>query len=101
MLTSNTAFRSNCRNFVESHYCVEEFTLAYDQLVRGRRQHLIVVLVDKLELGILPPELDNYLLRHTYIGAHNYAQDIEVIRENIRCAMPNIPIKQIKVSTTN
>ena len=77
---------------------MEEFSQAYYKVVQGSRQHLIVVLVDKPEPGILPPELDNYLMRHTYIEAHNFVQDMDVIREKIRCAMPNVALKQMKVS---
>ncbi len=89
---------SHYRKFVESRTCVEEFFLAYDQIVQGRRQHIIVVLVDKPGPRDLPPELDNYLKRHTYIEAYNYMEEMDAIRDKMRCAMPNVALKQLKVS---
>ena len=85
-------------DFVESTICMEEFSLAYDQVsLFGRKQHLIVVLVEQPEPGVLPPELENYLARNTYIEAQNYVQALGVIREKIRCAMPNTPLNKLKV----
>ncbi len=70
--------------------------MAYDQVsLFGRTQHLIVVLIDKPEPDMLPPHLDNYLARNTYIEAYNYIQELDVIREKIRCAMPNTPLKEL------
>ena len=57
-----------------------------------------MVLVDKPGQGILPPQLENYLARNTYIEAQDYVEAMDAIREKIRCAMPNIPLKQLKVS---
>ena len=77
---------------------MEEFSLGYDQVsLFGRKQHLIVVLVDEPELGTLPPQLENYLARNTYIEAQNFIRDMETIREKIRCAMPNTTLRQKKV----
>ena len=86
------------RNFLTSNTCLEEFLLAYDQLVQGRKKHLIVVMVNEPYPGELPPELENYLKRYTYIEAFNCDKDVDTIRERIRCAMPNMPLKQLKVN---
>ncbi len=76
---------------------MEELSLAYNQTLLGRRQHIIIVLVDKPAPGVLPPELEDYINSHTYIEAHNYADAVDTIQGKIRCAMPNVPLKHIKV----
>ncbi len=83
---------------MQSRICVEEFLLAYDQLVQGRRQHIIVLMIEKIYPDDLPPELENYLNRHTYIEAYYYDKEMDIIRERIRCAMPNKPLKMQKAS---
>ncbi len=50
-------------------------------------------MIEKIYPDDLPPELENYLNCHTYIEAYNYEKEMEIIRERIRCAMPNKPIK--------
>ena len=54
-------------------------------------------MINNPDPGDLPPELENYLNRHTYIEAYNYEKNMDVIKERIRCAMPNKPLKLLKV----
>ncbi len=85
------------RNFVESHWCLEEFSQAYHQVVEGRLNHIIVVLLEKPAPNKLPPELETYLTTHTYIDARNYTNEMETIRKRIRFAMPKVPQIQLRV----
>ncbi len=95
----STVLCCDCRNFIKSPVCLEEFLLGYDQVsLFGRKQHLIVLVVDKPEPGMLPPQLENYLARNTYIEAHNFVHEMETIREKIRVAMPNISLKQLTLA---
>ena len=87
----------NFRNYVENDLCKEIFSMAYDEVLKGRRHHIIVVLVDQPGPGDLPSQLEYYLRHHPCIVAHNPAADMETIREKIRCAMPNTPLRQLKV----
>ncbi len=79
------------RAFVESHWCLEEFSQAYHQVVEGRLNHIIVVLLEKPAPHKLPPELETYLTTHCYIDARKYADNMETIRKRVRFAMPKIP----------
>ncbi len=80
---------------------MEEFSQAYQQVVDGRINYIIVVLLQKPMHEDLPPELDTYLKTHTYIDAQMYPNDINTIRKKIRFAMPKTPLKVLKVSMFN
>ena len=77
---------------------MEEFNQAYQQVVDGRLNHIIVVLLQQPILDNIPPELYNYLKTHTYINAQDFPQNIDVIRRKIRFAMPKKPLKMLKVN---
>ncbi len=79
------------RKFAESHWCLEEFAQAYHQMVQGRINYIIIVMVEKPSSNQLPAELETYLTTHTYIDARNHAGELELIRKRIRFAMPKIP----------
>ncbi len=87
--------------FLDQYWCKFEFGEAYRLVIdEGRRNYIVVVLVEKPTRNKLTPELNAYLKAHTYIDATNYEHDLETVRKRIRFAMPNIPLKQIKVRTT-
>ena len=48
---------------------MEEFIIADAEAMNGRKNFIIIVLKDKLEVNNLQPELKNYLKMHTYIDA--------------------------------
>ncbi len=50
-----------CSNFVQSAWGMEEFTLADAEVVNGRRDFLIVVLKERLNVDNLPPVLQTYM----------------------------------------
>ena len=87
-----------CRNFTQSRTCMEEFSQAYHQVMEGRLNYLVVVLLQRPIRHDLPPELETYLKTHTYIDAQKYPNNIETIRKRIRFAMPNTPLRILKVS---
>ncbi len=77
---------------------MEEFNQAYQQVVDGRLNFIIVVLLQQPIHDDLPPEIDTYLKTHSYIDAIKLPQKIEIIRKKIRFAMPKSPLKILKVS---
>ena len=85
------------REFVESHWCLEEFSQAYHQVVEGRLNYIIVVLLEKPAPNKLPPELETYLTTHTYIDARTHADELGTIRKRIRFAMPKVPLTDLLV----
>ncbi len=85
------------RNFIQSTYCIEEFTQAYHEVMSGRPNYLVVVLLQRPMLYDIPPELETYLKTHTYIDAQKCPRDIETIRKRIRFAMPKAPLRDLKV----
>ncbi len=77
---------------------MEEFMQAYHQVMEGRLNHIIVVLLQKPVHHSIPPELDTYLKTHTYIDAQMYPRNVETIQKRIRFAMPKTPLRLLKVS---
>ena len=82
---------------MEDELCKEIFSMAYDEVLKGRRHHIIVVLVDQPGPDDLPPQLEYYLRHHPCIVAHRHATDIATVRVKLGCAMPNTMLKQLKV----
>ncbi len=80
---------------MESHWCLEEFSQAYHQVIQGRLNYIIVVLLEKPAPNKLPPELETYLTTHTYIDARKYADEMEKIHKQIRFAMPKVPLNKV------
>ncbi len=76
---------------------MEEFHQAYHEVMEGRLNYLVIVLLQKPLHHNLPPELDTYLKTHTYIDAQKLPLDILTIRKRIRFAMPNTPVRALKV----
>ncbi len=75
---------------------MEEFTIAHQKVVEGNKHFIIVVLVEDLDLGTLPNELQSYLRTYTYIDAQNYEEDLEKVRKKIRYSMPGTPLDKIR-----
>ena len=73
----------NCRNYVTDDMWKEVFSMAYDEVLKGRRHHIVVVLVDHPGPGDLPPQLEYYLRHHPSIQAHNYGANMDMIRNEI------------------
>ncbi len=80
---------------MESHWCLEEFSQAYHQVIQGRLNYIIIVLLEKPAPNKLPPELETYLTTHTYIDARKYADEMEKIHKRIRFAMPKVPLNKV------
>ncbi len=85
-----------CRGYIESGWCMEEFTIAHQKVVEGNKNFIIVVLVEDLDIDTLPNELQSYLRTYTYIDARNYENDLENIRKKIRYSMPGTPLEKIR-----
>ena len=48
---------------------MEEFMIADNEAVNGRKNFIIIVLKEKLEINKLPKELKTYMKTYTYIDA--------------------------------
>ncbi len=77
---------------------MEEFHQAYHEVMEGRLNYLVVVLLQRPMAHDLPPELDTYLKTYTYIDAQKAPLDVNTIRKRIRFSMPKTPLKDIKVN---
>ncbi len=79
---------------------MEEFLQAYYKVMEGKLHYLIVVLLEQPNDNWpdLPPELKSYLRTHTYIDAQHHHKSLETIREQIRLAMPKVPLRHKKVN---
>ena len=82
---------------MKSKWCKYEFTHAYDIVLEGRTDYIVVVLLEDVPQKALTEELKVYLKTYTYIDAREYAKDIEMIRKKIRFALPKQSLKQLKV----
>ena len=51
----------SCSNFVQSKWGMEEFMIADEMMVNGRKDFLIVILKEQINMNKLPPELQTYL----------------------------------------
>ncbi len=85
------------RAFLKSHWCKYEFSHAYDMVLQGRTDYVVVILLEDVPLKALSEELKAYLRTYTYIDARDYAKDVEMIRKRVRFALPKEPLKQLKV----
>ena len=57
----------HCRNFLKSKWGMEEFMIADNEAVNGRKNFIIIVLKEKIPKKDLTKELRTYLRTHTYI----------------------------------
>lgn len=55
------------QNFLQSEWCLLEFRKAFHQTLLERRRHLIVILMDQINLDTLEPEMNYFLQSHTYL----------------------------------
>ena len=56
------------RNFIQSEWCMLEFRAAHRRVLRGRRNYLIIVLFDDVNIDSLDDELKLYLKTNTYLN---------------------------------
>ena len=77
------------RNYLNSNWCKEEFSQGHLEAVEGRHRFLILVMVDDVNVGDLPDEMQKYVKTRTYIDA----KDMEMLRKKLLYSMPQKPIK--------
>ena len=56
------------KNFIQSEWCMLEFRAAHQRVLQGRRNYLIVVLLDEVDTKNLDDELKLYLRTNTYLN---------------------------------
>ena len=72
---------------------MEEFRIAHEQAVSGRRNFLIPVLLEDIKDLEMPDDLRLYLDTYTYLEVQN---SDSLARKKIRYAMPKTPLKDLK-----
>ena len=72
---------------------MEEFRIAHEQVVRGRRNFLIPVLLEDLSSLSPPDDLKLYLDTYTYLDVQG---NNTLTRKKHRYPMPKTPLKDLK-----
>ena len=80
------------RNYLESGWCKEEFSLGHLEAIEGRQRFIILIMLDDLQSKDLPNEMQKYIKTHTYIEA----MDMELFRKKLLFSMPTIPLNNIQ-----
>ena len=73
---------------------MEEFRIAHEQVVSGRRNFLIPVLLEDLSKLDMPDDLKLYLDTYTYLEAHSNNEAL--MHKKLRYVMPKTPLKDLK-----
>ena len=83
-----------CRNYLNSGWCKEEFSQGQLEAVEGRHRFIILIILDDINVGDLPDEMQIYVKTHTYIDAINLntRKDMELFRRKLLYTMPQNPI---------
>ena len=77
--------------------------MAHVEVVEGRHNFIIFVMVDDIQLEDLPDALRSFIKTRTYIDAINLntQKDIDLFRNKLRYAMPKVPLKKIPKEEAN
>ena len=77
--------------------------MAHVEVVEGRHNFIIFVMVDDIQFEDLPHALRSFIKTRTYIDAINMntQKDIDLFRNKLRYAMPEIPLKKIPREEAN
>ena len=55
-------------NFLLSEWCILEFRLAFQQALKERQRHLVIVLMEDMQISELDPDMQHFLRTHTYLS---------------------------------
>ena len=82
------------RNYLNSGWCKEEFSQGHLEAVEGHHRFIILIMLDDINVGDLPDEMQKYVKTHTYIDAINLnnRKDVELFRRKLLYTMPQNPI---------
>ena len=72
---------------------MEEFRIAHEQVVNGRKKFLIPVLLEDVEDSDIPDDLRLYLDTYTYLEVNS---NESLARKKLRYAMPKTPLRDLK-----
>ena len=77
--------------------------MAHVEVVEGRYKFIIFVMVDDIQFEDLPDALRSFIKTRTYIDAINMntQKDIDLFRNKLRYAMPEVPLKKIPKEEAN
>ena len=91
------------RNYLNSGWCKEEFSQGHLEAVEGHHRFIILIMLDDINVGDLPDEMQKYVKTHTYIDAINLntRKDVEMFRRKLLYTMPQNPIGNYVVDMNN
>ena len=95
------------RNFVRSGFCMHEFYCAFNQIKERKKNILIPVLLEDLNLDDTELDKDHlavlqqYLRTYTYLDARNYKYNIEKLRKRIIFQLPAVPLSKMLIIRKN
>ena len=69
------------RNFLKSKWGMEEFMIADAEAVNGRKNFIVLVLKERLQMKELTKELRTYMKTYTYIDA---TRNIDKLMKRLR-----------------
>ena len=67
--------------------------LGHLESVQGRHRYIILIMIDDINVGDLPDEMQKYVKTKTYLEV----KDMELFRKKLLYAMPKTPIKDFDV----
>ena len=85
------------RNYVKSEWCMYEFRLAHQRVMKERSNYLIVVLYEDVPVNLMEADMKLYLRTNTYLDLTN-----KWFWEKLAYVLPQIPLDQLWLeSNTN
>ena len=87
------------RKYLNSGWCKEEFSQGLLEAVEGRHRFIILIMVDDINVGDLPDEMQKYVKTYTYIDATQLNKDKnkELFKKKLVYVMPTTPIQNINI----
>ena len=87
----------NVRNYLNSNWCKEEFSQGHLEAVEGHHRFIILIMVDDINIGDLPDDMQKYAKTRTYLEV----KDMELFRKKLLYTMPQTPIKDFDVDVND
>ena len=77
--------------------------MAHTELVQGRENFIIFVMVDDIQIDDLPKVMKNFVKTRTYIEAIHLdkKKDLDQFRKKLHYSMPETPLKNIPRAVNN
>ena len=67
--------------------------MGHVEAILGRRQFIILIMMDDMTVDELPEEMRDFVRAYTYIEV----KDIQVFRQKLKHAMPKMPLRDLNL----